>query len=259
MSVSGPGPGTGHARPAARRSFGRARSATRALRRRVHARLVAPLWRLFIGGLGATLRYEIEGEHHLRDARGLSPSGRVVGCFWHGRTLPLIYLWRGRGVWTFVSRSPAGDVQARALARMGYRSIRGASSRGGSAALLKMLRGAGLADIGVAADGSRGPHERFSAGVVYLAARSGLPLLFLGISPRRCWRLPTWDHFRVPKPFSRVRIVYGPALLVPSGARREELERFRVAAERALEEANTQAERWAAQPANRPLGRGSAE
>ena len=41
------------------------------------------------------------------------------------------------------------------------------------------------------------------------------------------WRLKSWDRFRLPKPFSRVRVIFDEALAVPSGLSEDEFETWR--------------------------------
>ena len=194
--------------------------------------------------LGATLRFEVLGIDRLREARERSPDGRVIFCCWHGRLLPLVCLVRGRGMRILVSRHRDGEILARVTERLGFRPIRGSTHRGGARALLQALRAADGADLALTPDGPRGPSERFATGAVYLAARSGLPILPVGCSARSGWRLSSWDAFQIPRPFSRVRVVCAPPLFVAREADGPERERLRAAAERALVEATREAESW---------------
>ena len=42
-----------------------------------------------------------------------------------------------------------------------------------------------------------------------------------------CWRVKSWDRFILPKPFSRVRVIFGPPHRVAQTSSEEEFERER--------------------------------
>ncbi|HDR91195.1 MAG TPA: DUF374 domain-containing protein, partial [candidate division Zixibacteria bacterium] len=46
----------------------------------------------------------------------------LVWAFWHARLLPLVYYYRRRGIVVLVSRSFDGEITARVLHRMGFRT-----------------------------------------------------------------------------------------------------------------------------------------
>src|SRR5205085_1809567 len=120
-------------------------------------------------------------------------------------------------------------------------------SRGGAEALMQIVRDAGKNHSVLTPDGPLGPRRKVKAGVTYLAARTGLPLVPVGFAYTRCWRFSSWDRFVVPKPFSRVIGVTGVPLSVPADAEREQLEAFRQQFERQMHEADEAAERWLGQ------------
>jgi lysophospholipid acyltransferase (LPLAT)-like uncharacterized protein len=220
---------------------GAARGQPRASARVRGAALLAP--RLVLA-LGSTLRYEVRGVDRLREARESSPDGRVIFCCWHGRLLPLVLLVRGRGMRILVSRHRDGEILARVTERLGFRPIRGSTRRGGARALLEALRAGGGADLALTPDGPRGPRERFGQGAVFLASRSGLPLVPVGCAARPAWQLRSWDAFQVPRPFARVRVVCGAPVMVPSRADAALRERLRRDAEGELASASREAEAW---------------
>jgi lysophospholipid acyltransferase (LPLAT)-like uncharacterized protein len=187
-----------------------------------------------VNGLGPTLRYEIENLDALRAARRGSRDGRVIYCCWHGTLLPLLYLARDRGLRIVVSRHRDGEVAARVVERLGCRTIRGSTRRGGGAALLAALRGGEPGDLALTPDGPRGPRGHFQAGAVFLAARSGLPLVLVGCDAEPGWRFSSWDRFLLPAPFARVRLVLADPLFVPDHAGDEARERLRASAEASL-------------------------
>jgi lysophospholipid acyltransferase (LPLAT)-like uncharacterized protein len=75
------------------------------------------------------------------------------------------------------------------------------------------LRGGEFAAI--TPDGPRGPRRSAQPGVVAVARLSGRPIVAIGIGIARCWRLPIWDRFAIPQPFTRVHYAYGDPIWVP--------------------------------------------
>lgn len=164
-------------------------------------------------------------------------SRKVVVCFWHGRQAGLFAHPRPVPVAVLASRSRDGSLQARILGRLGFRVLRGSSSRGGAAGLkglVDAMREGGAAAFAV--DGPRGPLHRVKPGAVLAAAEAGAVLVPMTTRASRSWLFKkSWDQYVLPKPFARVDIVRGPALDVSSDdpeARRGGLEAALLALER---------------------------
>jgi hypothetical protein len=171
--------------------------------------LVAALLRL----LGATLRYEEifdedgEDEGGKRDRR----DGASVWCFWHRCLLPATCFFHGRPrTVLLISASFDGELIARTIERLGYETVRGSSSRAGSSGLRALARAVGEgATAVIPGDGPRGPRYLLKPGVTKLAQLTGLPVHSFYLLPQRAWVLRSWDALLVPKPFSRVVMVWG--------------------------------------------------
>jgi hypothetical protein len=104
--------------------------------------------------------------------------------------------------------------------------------------------------------------------MVVLAARSGLPIVPVGIGFSRAWRAKSWDRFAVPKPFSHCVYVADAAVHVPPDVGRDGVEHYRQLVEQRMLDATAAAEhlarggphrsrRGAATPATAPPGPGS--
>ena len=115
-----------------------------------------------------------------------------------------------------------------------------------------MLRVGRTGHLAVTPDGPRGPRRQVQPGVVYLAARTGLPIVPMGFAYRRAWRLPSWDRFVLPCPGSDVVLVTTEPIHVPPDVRKEQLEVYRRRVEDALRRADEAAEKMVgnAHPAN---------
>jgi lysophospholipid acyltransferase (LPLAT)-like uncharacterized protein len=136
---------------------------------------------------------------------------RVLFALWHGELLPLLWHQRGRGVAVVISEHRDGEIIARIAESLGYRTVRGSSSRGASRALLGLARAIDQgADGAITPDGPRGPAHVFASGAAVAAQRTGVPIAPIRASASRAWRLRSWDRFLIPKPFARVTVTLGP-------------------------------------------------
>ena len=135
---------------------------------------------------------------------------------WHGKMLLPIYLHRDHALIVMVSEHRDGEMISRTIHRLGYRTIRGSSTRGGSNAYRQMIRALRQNEICVVLpDGPTGPRHEFKMGAVQLAQRSGLPLLPMTFSAAKPITLKSWDRFILWKPFTKIAMIYGPPIFIP--------------------------------------------
>jgi hypothetical protein len=141
-----------------------------------------------------------------------------VFLLWHEALLPLLWHHRRQSIAIVVSEARDGQYLADFAASLGYRTIRGSSTRGAARALLGAVRElqAGNA-VAFTPDGPRGPRRELKPGVVAAAQRGGGIIVPLHAEADRAWRLHSWDRFLIPKPGARVQIRYGRPFEVPAG------------------------------------------
>jgi lysophospholipid acyltransferase (LPLAT)-like uncharacterized protein len=135
-----------------------------------------------------------------------------VLSFFHGTQWPLLAWRRRRPTLVMVSHSADGAIQARALGLLGFRIVRGSSSRGGARGLAAIVRGLrrGGADAAFAVDGPRGPYGDVKPGAALAAQRSGGVLVPMGSAVASGTTfVRAWDRFALAWPFARVVVVLG--------------------------------------------------
>ncbi len=186
-------------------------------------RLVSFLVYWFVRLLTLTLRVRVVGEERVK---ALQDTGNgLILVTWHGRTMLPIARFRKRGYWAIISTSRDGEYQNRIFQRFGWQTVRGSTSARGAvqAALTvtkQLKRGATLA---FTPDGPRGPSHVVQPGAIFLAQKSGSPIVPAGISayPRKL-SSRSWDRYLIPLPFARVVWIYGDPIYIPEGAKSEE-------------------------------------
>ena len=176
-----------------------------------------------IRALAVTWRIETVNGEPLAAAR--RDGQRVIFALWHGELLPLLWHQRGEDVAIVISDHRDGEIIAQIAESLGYSTVRGSSSKGGSRALIGLMReiDAGR-DGAITPDGPRGPARVFAPGAVVAAYRTGALIAPIRAHASRSWRLKSWDRFLIPKPFARVRVSFGPLTGVDAASPREAAE-----------------------------------
>ena len=164
-----------------------------------------------------TLRLQIEDPNGVIDFVRKQP---VIFAIWHNRLLMLPRVFDPsfptRQSYGLISASRDGDLIARFIERSGYGTIRGSSSRKGVIALRQLVDTlAADGNVLVTPDGPRGPVYQVTQGIVFLAQKSGAPVVPIHMEYSGCWRLKSWDRFVVPRPFAKLRAIFGAPLTVP--------------------------------------------
>lgn len=144
------------------------------------------------------------------------PLEPAVYALWHEHLLPLALAHRAQGVTALVSQHRDGEILTRVLHRLGQRSARGSSTRGGAEGLEAMIRAGEVGHpLAFTPDGPQGPARRCKPGVVRAAAETGMPIVPLAAAASSGRRLSSWDRFLVPAPGARVLVARGEPLPVP--------------------------------------------
>ena len=170
----------------------------------------------FVRLLSATYRLRIVDPENERDI--LDGGKGLVYASWHQRFFPGITFFSTRKpIAIIISKSRDGEMAARAVDILGWRPVRGSSSKGGKEALdeLKALAEQGYR-VGHIVDGPQGPFGTVKPGLIRIAQHASLPIVPTITSGEKRWVFNSWDRFMVPKPFSRVIIRFGAPIEVPA-------------------------------------------
>jgi len=192
-----------------------------------------------------TLRYEYQSTGPSVDPNESDMCGRYIYAMWHEYLLLPIFLYPRRDVHVLISRHADGQLIADVCRHLHIPVVCGSTTRGGAEALRGLLR-AGRADhLAVTPDGPRGPRQRVKPGLLYLAARTGLPIVPVGFGLERPWRMHSWDRMALPRPWSRAACVTGTPIVVPGHCDKEQLEEYRLRVEATMLATTYAAEVWA--------------
>ncbi len=139
-----------------------------------------------------------------------------IYAFWHGRQVFLPYIHANDHAHPLVSQSRDGELIARVCQSFGLEPVRGSSSRGGVEAVLELKSYLERGDrICFTPDGPRGPLHRVHQGVLFLAQKTGAPIVPIAFGAKKSWVFKkSWDEFVVPKPFNEIAVVYGEPIRV---------------------------------------------
>lgn len=183
-----------------------------------------------------TLRLRVEDPH---DVVAFVRNQPVIFAIWHNRLLmlPRVFdpCFPTRQSFGLISASRDGDLVSILIERSGYGTIRGSSSRRGVSALRQLVDTlAAGGNVLLTPDGPRGPVYEASQGVVFLAQKTGAPVVPIHMEYSSCWRLKSWDRFIVPRPFARLRAIFGAPIHIEPTAAPKQFEDERVRLQSAM-------------------------
>ena len=194
--------------------------------------------------IGSTLRWEVS-DHENVDLVVADADRPPIYSLWHDRIFAGTYFLRDRGIVVITSQSLDGEYIARFLKRFGFGTVRGSSSRGGVKALVEMIRlmRRGMA-MAFTVDGPRGPRYVAKSGPIFLAKKTGSPVLPFIVECAGFWTVGSWDKMQIPKPFTRARFIMADPMYVPSDASDVDVENKLDELQRSLDGLVAEGKRW---------------
>lgn len=148
----------------------------------------------------------------------------VIFAGWHGRLIMLPYMAK-KPLNALISEHSDGVVISKTASCFGIDTIAGSSTRGGVRALkmiVKALRSG--THVFITPDGPKGPRHEAKVGVLESARMSGAVVVPMSFSASSFWQMKSWDSFIIPKPFSRIKVVYGDVIDVKEALEKDSKE-----------------------------------
>ena len=131
---------------------------------------------------------------------------RTSFSIWHEYLLLPTIQFGGPDLAVLISAHADGQVLGGLIRMTGMDMVLGSTNRGGVEAVRQLVQpDAPWRNVAVTPDGPRGPRRVVQPGIVYIASRTGMKVVPIGVGYDRPWRVGSWDRFAVPKPGSRVR------------------------------------------------------
>ncbi|MBI5286709.1 MAG: lysophospholipid acyltransferase family protein [Deltaproteobacteria bacterium] len=198
------------------------------LKDRVILALAPWVYSLYMGFVYLTSRKTHIGFEKVWDR--IDTGEKVIAALWHKDIVLAPYAYRHKEVLTIASRSRDGEVIARVMERLGFKVVRGSSSRGGGRVLKEMVEYLKRGNARIAAitvDGPRGPAGKVKPGILFLAQTSGVPIYPVRCMAKRSISLNNWDRTKIPLPFNHLIFRLGEPLEVTEGADKGWLQRDR--------------------------------
>jgi lysophospholipid acyltransferase (LPLAT)-like uncharacterized protein len=198
-------------------------------------RAAALLLYMLIRIFGMTYRFRVTGIENFAAAKSTQPAGACALAMWHENIFASLIYFRGQKLAPLASHSKDGAMITAIMERLGYRTVRGSSSKGGSEARdeLVVAVAEGFSPI-LTVDGPRGPRRVAKSGIIDIGRRTGVQIVPVATVARSSWVLKSWDRFRIPKPFARVEVLFGEPITVNPDANGTAFGERRAAAQNAL-------------------------
>ncbi len=185
---------------------------------------LAPRLGLFIFDLLIfTLRIEVEGENE--EIKNILKMRQYIYASWHGRLL-LFFLKKrqNRSTAVMTSKSRDGNIAADMQEVAGYIPFRGSTHKGGRDALEEIAdyMNNNKQAVLLSVDGPTGPIYKAKPGIIKLAEKTGYPIIPISFSAKRAFILKSWDRCMIPKPFSKITLIYGKPFYLSAQATDEQ-------------------------------------
>lgn len=148
-------------------------------------------------------------------------------AMWHCNQMCTYGIGDFRKLSVLVSRSNDGEIIARIIEKMGFKTIRGSKGRQGAVEasmqmITKLKKGE---DCAMMVDGPKGPPRVVKEGIIKIAKMAGVPIVPV------CWysnnftwvKFPSWDGLRMPIFNTNLVNLYGDAIYVAEDSDIEEV------------------------------------
>jgi lysophospholipid acyltransferase (LPLAT)-like uncharacterized protein len=169
-------------------------------------------------------RFQVVGLEHLQAAKDLKRP--VIFAAWHGMTMMLVGFftnqhdlsrlvlilpddWRGKALVVFATKLGVTPFPM---------NLKGDASMATARRLAKLVRQVKAGrDAYITPDGPDGPSYVIKPGLTYIAQKANATILPVGAYARHGYRVPRWDRYVMPYPFSKISVQVGSPIQVKKG------------------------------------------
>lgn len=174
-------------------------------------------------------------------------SDRFLFSVWHDVLLFPLLVSRPQNKSALTSRHQDDAYVAAILRLLNVEPYRGSSTRGGAQTVKQLLNVASQLHITLTPDGPRGPRREMKEGFVFLASRTGLPIVPAAFSCHRGVRIKgTWTDMLLSLPFTMTYRILGEPIHIPADLTREEFDHNKQRVQEAVDRLYARVDDWAA-------------
>lgn len=166
-------------------------------------------------------RFQVSGLQHLQAAQARQRP--LIFTAWHGMTMMLVGFfanqydlsrlvlilpddWRGGALTVFANKLGVTPFPM---------NLHDSANMATARQLAKLVRQVKAGrDAYITPDGPEGPSYEIKPGITYIAQKADATILPLGAYARHGYRLPRWDRYVLPYPFSKIAVEIGEPIVV---------------------------------------------
>lgn len=150
-----------------------------------------------------TTRWTFRGQEEVYAL--LKDDQSIIVSFWHNQMALCPFAWfQGYPFRMLISPHFDGIIISDVVRYFGIETIYGSSSKETFSAVRSLLKALQKGQsIGITPDGPKGPRETVKEGIAVLALLSQKPVFCLSVLTRHFSLRSSWDHFKIPLPFSK--------------------------------------------------------
>ncbi len=193
--------------------------------------------------LHLTIRYQYRNLDHIEEAK--KGGGAFAVAIWHQNSFTTALAHQNQPVSILVSPDRWGVLLSSFLKSLGLGSIRGKRVKQRNVTISNISLGSKHNQaLAITVDGPLGPLHEVKAGVVAYSQSNKVPILPIAAVPERYWELKTWDRQRIPKPFTKVRVLYGSVIYTHNNSSLSDFEKAKINLSQSLHKLERQAARF---------------
>lgn len=178
--------------------------------------------------LGLTYRHIFINRQVIDDAKNANKGKPHILAIWHQNIFAGLQVENQKHI-VLISPSKDGEFVSVTCKKLGHEVVRGSSNKKPHVALREMfsLMSRGI-PAAISIDGPRGPLYDVKSGIIELARKTQAIIVPMSPIPQKYWSFKSWDKFRLPKPFTKIVVVYGEPFTIPEDVSREEFDQFKI-------------------------------